>query len=76
MIADVAMVLQAESVTNTGYLAAGGALAIDADSLWNGRRNADYQQVREENSETAGLAETERHSVVPDLPLRMYAGRG
>jgi hypothetical protein len=30
MIADVAMVLQAESVTNTGYLAAGGTLAIES----------------------------------------------
>ncbi len=46
LIADVAMVLQAENVTNTGYLASGGLLSIDADSLWNGHRNAYYHEVR------------------------------
>ena len=35
MIADTAMVLQAENVTNTGYLASGGVLSIDADALLN-----------------------------------------
>lgn len=46
MIAEVAMVIDGKTVTNTGYLASGGILSVSADALWNGHRNADYHEVR------------------------------
>ncbi len=46
MIADMALVIEAEKVVNTGYMASGGLLAMTADSLWSGKRNAEYNEVR------------------------------
>ncbi len=46
MIADMAMILQGETVTNTGYMASGGLLAVVADTLENSHRNAYYEEER------------------------------
>ena len=38
--------IEAEKVVNTGYIASGGLLAMSAESLWTGHRNAAYNEVR------------------------------